>query len=719
MNSLLIVSCPKGVEQLLLEELIQLGLEHPKETVGAISGYASAEVYYRILLWSRLASRVALVLASGPVTTFETLAFHINTVDWTEHLRASGSFKVQFKGELKDIRNEVFGAQKTKDVVVDQFRLKTGVRPSVQKDQPDIVIDIRIKKGQATIALDLSGEPLHRRGYRLAGSKAPLKENLAAAVLLRAGWPMIAARQGALVDPMCGSGTFLIEAAWMAGDRAPGLTRRYFGFKGWLQHDHELWNRLLEEARQRRAAGEAGIPPLLGYDADAGVIRNANENIHRAGLKGVAFAYHKELAEWVKPTHIDLNPGLLICNPPYGERLGEINSLKGLYRYLGRLLVSQLLGWQAAVLTGNPDLGHAMGLRAGKQYRIFNGSIDCKILTFDIDEQAVRKSEKKSEAGQVELSEGAQMFANRLAKNLKKAKKWPQTLNTDAYRLYDADLPEYSVAVDLYGNYLHVSEYKAPAKIPEEKTQARLADIMTALPQVMQVPEDHIYLKERKRQKGKQQYEKFAAVSKEVIVSENGLEVIVNLSDFLDTGLFLDHRPIRHYIQTHSKGKSFLNLFCYTGVASLHAAKGKASKTTSVDLSKTYLKWAQRNFELNGFSDRHHQFVEADCKQWLQQAAKEGSKYDLIFMDPPSFSNSKKMIEVLDIQQDHSELIHGAMKLLSQDGVLIFSNNQRKFVLDETLTMRFAVEDITAQTIPLDFARTPNIHRCWMIRHPR
>lgn len=714
------ISCPKGNESLLHDEAKLLGLKKIAETTGGLSGEADQETLYRLCLWSRLASRIFLVLVEAPVTTFESLEPHIKAINWSEHMRVSGTFKVNFAGELKDVNNELFGAMRVKDVIVDQFRADSGVRPTIQKNQPDITVDVRVRKGKARVSIDISGEPLHRRGYRLDGAQAPLKENLAAAILLRAGWPEIAKEQGALIDPMCGSGTLLIEAAWMAGDRAPGMTRQYWGFNGWLGHNPGIWLELVKEARERRAAGTENIPPILGYDADAGAIQASLANIDRAGLVGNVWAYKKELSQWQMPTHIKLEKGLLVCNPPYGERLGDQIALKGLYRYLGQVMSRELEGWKASVFTGNTDLAKSIGYRAHKQYRLNNGPIDCKLFNFQITEEWKMKSHSNTAGdNQIptleQLSDGARMVANRIRKNLKALKPEIKKQKLQAYRIYDADIPEYSAAIDLYGDWVHIAEYSAPSEIPEEKTRARLADIVAAVPTATGIHESRVSIKERSRQKGSKQYKKLSQEGEEFQITELGANLLVNMTDYLDTGLFLDHRPVRSMIQQLSKGKSFLNLYCYTGAATVHAAVGGAKSSVSVDLSNTYLNWARRNLDANGITEAKHKMVMSDCRGWLKDFKNKDTKFDLIFMDPPTFSNSKKTHETLDIQRDHVELIELAMKHLEPEGLLIFSNNRRGFKFDESLSEFLQVTNISQETIPKDFKRNQKIHQCWKI----
>lgn len=747
----LFLTCPKGLEGLLLEEASSLGLEDAREHTSAIRGMADMETAYRLCLWSRLANRVLLVLKRYSVQDAQSLYEGVLEVDWFEHLESTGSLAVEFSGNGSGIDNTHFGALKVKDAIVDKLRLKDGTRPSVDKLNPDLRIHLRLDRGEAILSLDLSGHSLHQRGYRLQQGAAPLKENLAAAVLIRAGWPRIAAEGGALADPMCGVGTFLVEAAMIAADIAPNMTREQWGFSKWLGHVPALWKKVHAEAEERAAAGMAK-PPLWirGYEADPRLIQPARNNIERAGMSDWIKVYQGEVATF-EPRPDQNQKGLVICNPPYGERLGDEASLLYLYQNLGERLRQACMGWEAAVFTGAPDLGKRMGIRSHKQYAFWNGALPCKLLLIKVlpeqfvtgerrtPEQREREREQ-AEADkspleplerqynkngnpikptptpapvieQARLSEGGQMFANRLQKNLKQLGKWARREDVQCYRLYDADMPEYSMAVDLYGDWVHVQEYAAPKSIDPEKAKERMFDAIAAIPQALGVDKSKVVIKRRERQSGTKQYQRQATQGQFMEVSEGGVKLLVNLTDYLDTGLFLDHRPLRLRIQKEAAGKRFLNLFCYTATATVHAAKGGARTTTSVDLSKTYLDWARRNLSLNGYSDKN-KLEQADVMTWL---AEDRGEYELIFIDPPTFSNSKRMEGIFDIQRDHVQMLDLAMARLAPGGVLYFSNNFRKFELDESLAARYQVEEISASTLDQDFARNPKIHRAWRI----
>ncbi|MFF7710422.1 bifunctional 23S rRNA (guanine(2069)-N(7))-methyltransferase RlmK/23S rRNA (guanine(2445)-N(2))-methyltransferase RlmL [Pseudomonas sp. NPDC007930] len=729
----LFLTCPKGLEGLLAEEAATLGLAEVRQHTSAIRGEGTLETAYNLCLWSRLANRVLLVVSRFAMNNADELYQGVHAVDWADHLAANGTLAVEFSGHGSGIDNTHFGALKVKDAIVDRLRNAQGERPSIDKLSPDLRVHLRLDRGQAILSIDLSGHSLHQRGYRLQQGAAPLKENLAAAILIRAGWPAIAAQGGALADPMCGAGTFLVEAALMAADIAPNLKREHWGFSAWLGHVPALWRKLHDAAQARAEAGLAR-PPLWirGYEADPRLIQPARNNIERAGVSSWVKLYQGEVATF-EPRPDQNQTGLVVCNPPYGERLGDEASLLYLYQNLGERLRQACLNWQAAVFTGAPELGKRMGIRSHKQYAFWNGALACKLLLIDVvpaqfvtgprtERPAAGAAPAAVEAGtpapaaapalEARLSEGGQMFCNRLQKNHRQLSKWARRENVECYRVYDADMPEYAVAVDLYRDWVHVQEYAPPRSIDPQKAQARLLDALAAIPQALGVDPRQVVVKRRERQAGSRQYERQGAEGRFMEVSEGGVRLLVNLTDYLDTGLFLDHRPMRLRLQKEAAGKRFLNLFCYTGTATVHAAKGGARSSTSVDLSRTYLDWARRNLSLNGYSDKHR-LEQGDVMAWLEACRDE---FDVIFIDPPTFSNSKRMEGVFDVQRDHVQLIDLAMARLAPGGTLYFSNNFRRFALDEPLQQRYQVEEISAATRAPDFARNEKIHRAWCIK---
>lgn len=730
-------TAPKGMEHLLVAELRALGADKINQIRAGASFEGSLTTAYQVCLWSRIANRVLLSLAEFEAKTPEALYAGVRELDWSEHLGPDSTLAVDCNISRSRINHSYFAALKVKDAIVDQFRDDCGVRPSVDTHRPDIRINVHMHNNQVTLSLDLSGNSLHRRGYRQEEVEAPLKENLAAALLLLADWPYIAQRGGALIDPTCGSGTLPIEAALIAADIAPGLLRDYFGFIYWRGHDAQAWDDLKTIAQTRREQGLKKIPPIFGFDANSNAVHSALANIEAAGLRGHVHIERRELAmPFPLPDRNCEQRGLCIANPPHGERLGQFDELRFLYARLGEKLRNELRGWDAAVFTSNPDLASCVGMAPRDSRTLYNGAIECKLMLYEIPKTATNlplanvaplaMSTITPTAPNEFLAQdsGVVMFANRLRKNLKQLTRWAQQQSVNCYRVYDSDLPEYALAIDLYHGatrWAHIQEYAAPKTIDPAKAQQRLQQALAVIPEVLQIPAEQMYFKVRRKQKGDTQYQKFAVQGRYEEVSEGSCKLLVNFSDYLDTGLFLDHRPVRELIGQQARGKKFLNLFGYTGVATLHAAVGGATSTTTVDLSPTYITWARRNLALNGFSEHRHELIQADCLAWLAEESTKKQhrrRYGLIFLDTPTFSNSKRTDNVFDVQRDHLEMIRQTISLLEPQGTLYFSNNFRRFKLDiAALQEDVNIEDITRQSIPFDFQRNPHIHHCWKITH--
>jgi len=709
-----IATAPVGAASVLAEELAAFGASDIRERSHDVKFQGTLEAGYRACLWSRTATRVLLSLGSVDATSSKNLFDAVKRMDWREHLAPGATLACDCSGGNESIRHTIYGSQLLKDAVCDSLRDATGERPNIRPERPDVLLHLHVEGPAALVSVDFSGESLHRRGYRIDGGRAPLKENVAAAVLLRAGWPAVNEAGGMLVDPLCGSGTFLTEAAMIAADAAPALDREYFGFSGWRGHDAALWDRMREEARERRAA-RTPRRCILGSDVDPDAVRMSIENAEHAGVADWIHVEKRALGEVVRPNS-DL--GLVVTNPPYGERIGAESGLSELYSELGRTLREQFKGWQAAVLTGNPPLARNLGVYAKRTHRVYNGTIECRLLRFDLNEAS---EQRPADIVRADWSgrPGAQMFANRLRKNLKLLDAWALREHVECFRVYDADMPEYAFAIDLYGRegrHAYVQEYAPPKTVNQESARERRREVLAVLPEVLVVPPQHVHSRVRKPQKGTEQYEKRESVAERHVVRENGLKFWVNFRDYLDTGLFLDHRIMRQMLREWARDTDFLNLFCYTGSATVYAAAGGARSTTSVDLSNTYLDWAHENLLLNGFGGAEHELFRADCLEWLESQTVWGPRFDLIFVDPPTFSNSKRMEGVLDVQRDHVGMIRRSLKLLRRGGRLVFSTNYTRFKLDTEALSDLAIEDITASTIPRDFERHAKIHRCFVVR---
>ncbi|GAL34423.1 23S rRNA (guanine-N-2-) -methyltransferase rlmL [Vibrio maritimus] len=705
MNQYLAVTS-NGLENLLAQELEQMGLTSVKPVQAGVKFKATNEQIYRACLWSRYASRFVKVLSEFTCQDDMDLYLAASSINWVNHFHSTKKFIVDFNGTNREIRNSQYGAMKVKDAVVDCFNKKNLPRPNISKDRADVRVHVRLHRDKALIGLDMVGSGLHQRGYRTESGRAPLRETLAAAIVARSGW-----EQGKnMLDPMCGSGTLLIETAMLAANMAPGVKRKSWCFEALEDFEPEVWAEVKSEANvQARRGVKKTDSRFWGFDNDPKVLRTAKENAKRAGVDDLITFELGDASKVTKPA--EFGEGVIVCNPPYGERLGTEPGLIALYTEFGNQLKTEFGGCQASIFSSSDDLLSCLRMRADKQFKLNNGALQCHQKNYSISARSAEQI-----AGNNDLQVIAPDFSNRLKKNIAKIGKWAKKEGLDCYRIYDADLPEYNVAVDVYQDSLVIQEYAAPKSIPEETAKRRLTDIIRASIKVTGVDTNNVVLKTREKKKGSSQYNKLAQKSATMKVQEYGAQLIVNLHDYLDTGLFLDHKITRRKLGEMAQGKDFLNLFAYTGSATVHASLGGAKSTTTVDMSNTYLEWAKENMKLNGQVGRQHQYIQADCLQWL---AKANGSYDLIFIDPPTFSNSKRMEQSFDVQRDHVTLMRDLKRLLSAGGTIVFSNNKRHFKMDlEALEeIGLTAENISDKTLPLDFARNKHIHNCWVISH--
>ena len=709
----LFATTARGFEELLKSELTELGAQDAKVAQGGVHYWADDETLYRTLLWSRLSSRILLPIVQAKVFSDLDLYSAVVGVNWLDYFDEKVHFFVDFNGTNQEIRHTQFGAMRVKDGIVDYFERHGRARPNVDKEKPDIRIHAYLNRDDVVLSLDLSGDALHMRGYREDTGKAPLRETLAAAIVLRSGWK----RGTPLVDPMCGSGTLLIEAAQMEAQIAPQLYRLHWGFDFWQGHNQAAWEKVKEEALALAEAEKQheNLPHFYGFDLDHRVLQKAKQNAKNAGVAYLMQWQQGDVAAIKNPS--PNVAGTVICNPPYGERLGTTPALIALYSVFGQRLKQQFAGWNASIFSGEPSLLDCLRLRSHRQFKAKNGPLDCVQKNYQIAERAEQSAVENAlefDRTSSVSSDVAVDFANRLQKNIKKIEKWAKQQGLDAYRLYDTDLPEYNLAVDRYADHIVVQEYAAPKNIDENKARQRLLDAVNATLNVTGIETNKLILKVRQKQKGTNQYEKLANKGEYFYVNEYGAKLWVNLTDYLDTGLFLDHRLTRKMLGEMAQGKDFLNLFAYTGSATVHAALGKAKSTTTVDMSNTYLNWAEQNLLLNDIEGKQHKLIQADCLQWLEKCDRQ---FDLIFVDPPTFSNSKRMEDSWDVQRDHIKLMKNLKRILRPNGTIVFSNNKRGFKMDfaKLEELGLSAVEISHKTLPLDFERNKQIHNCWLV----
>ncbi|PCS24041.1 bifunctional 23S rRNA (guanine(2069)-N(7))-methyltransferase RlmK/23S rRNA (guanine(2445)-N(2))-methyltransferase RlmL [Candidatus Enterovibrio escicola] len=696
------------LENLLAEELEQLGASNIKPVNAGVRFLADQQTLYTCCLWSRTASRFIFILSEFDVRDDMDLYSGAFAINWPQYFSSEKRIIVDFKGTNQKIRNSQYGALKVKDAIIDCFLKIASDRPSIDREQPDLRIYMRLFGQKGLLGIDMVGGSLHQRGYRTEAGVAPLRETHAAGLVKKSGWSF----DHPLFDPMCGSGTLLIEAAMMIAQIAPGLKRKRWSFESLKSFNREKWMEVharatFQSQKNRVTCGTH----FFGFDNDARVLEIAKSNAQRAGVLDLIQFELCDTSTMTKP--VGFETGHIICNPPYGKRLGSTIGLISLYTQLGVQLKTKFKGSIASIYSGSDELLSCLRMRANSNYKLRNGALDCVMKTYQITARGEEITDTGSKTYSSNMASG---FSNRLRKKVQKLDKWAKRQGIECYRLYDADLPEYNVAIDRYKDFIVIQEYVAPKEVPAAKARLRLQDIVREIINVTSINENNIIMKVREKKKGNNQYQKLSTAKRFLEVVEYGVNLEVNLEDYLDTGLFLDNRNIRKMLGEKAKGKDFLNLFGYTGTATVYAAVGGAKSTTTVDMSKTYLAWAERNMKFNGKVGRQHRFIQADCLKWLSKAY---GQYGLIFIDPPTFSNSKRMKVTFDVQRDYLNLMWYLKRLLCPNGEIIFSNNKHNFKMNLKLLNELGLfgQNISERSIPFDFERNKQMHNCWIITH--
>ncbi len=772
-------TCAKGLEHIVAEELDSFGISGLRPLSSGVAFRADIKKALRAMIWLRSASRLNFVVGRVECQDADALYEGCREISWEEHLCPSKTIAVFSKGGNSNLRDSRFISRKIKDAICDRLREKTAERPDVDPSNPDLPIRVTVHDKKAALYIDLCGKPLHVRGYRLSGEQvvSPLKENLAAAILLSASWSEIAQDNGAFCDPFCGSGTLAIEAAMIARDIAPSIFRDSFSAQNWLLFDEDAFSELLDEADDRAHQGSQNTFDIFASDVDSSALEIAFANAKRATVANTITFVKTDIANLNFP-FLDRPLGLIATNPPYGQRLLDQSQIPAIISMLTKLLSSCPKGWVFADISDSSVYDLIFGGNRTKQIETFNGPLKAYISVYsgpfgikktsgvasasnlsestlrdsdaarpgDFDVVSAQKQDEQNNnlqtcdslKSQIDLDQ----FSNRLRKMAKHRAKWAKRSGISCYRIYDADLADFALSVDLYEGaqedtnikWAYVCEYKAPAKVDQNLAQVRAISALGVIQQVLDIPSTNIFFKQRVRSKGGSQYalaksgdtkevqnlSKKPSKHKRNVVAEGGHFFEVDFSSRLDTGIFLDGRLIRQLIEEKSRGKSFLNLFAYTGSATVYAASGGARTTCTVDISQNYLDWAKANMSRNGYKGKNHTFERADVLQWVSQARHSKRKFDLIYIDPPTFSNSKKMKESSwNVQRDHAELLIEVSRILTEGGQAFFCCNLKGFKPDlETLeAANVSIKDITNQTIPQDFERNSKIHHCYVIHH--
>jgi 23S rRNA (guanine2445-N2)-methyltransferase / 23S rRNA (guanine2069-N7)-methyltransferase len=685
----------RGTAEVLQRELATIGVDKPTARPGGVAFGSTLEHGYRACMWSRIASRVLLRLTDFEAADADALYAGVGAVDWVEHLGPRETLAVATTGRDAPAGPPHFLALKTKDAIVDRVRAALGARPSIDTASPDVRIVLHIEGVHAILYLDLAGRGLHRRGGGRSPTTAPLRENLAAALLALAGWPERAATDP-LFDPMCGSGTLLVEAAAIALDSAPGLQRPRFGAEQWRGHDAALWSGLRREARQRRAATRTAALRIAGADASSEVVAAARQNIERHGLAS-RITIERRAVERVAPPWPE--PGVLIVNPPYGERLGEEHELGSLYEGLGDALRRRFPGWDAWVLSGNRRLDKRIGLRAATRHAVFNGPIECRLLHYPISSQKPQRAD-----GPAWRQPGPEAggFARRLAKNLKQRRRWAAREGLTCYRVYDSDIPEFNLSVDWYDGRVAVEEHAAPKKVPAARAAQHVRDALAVIPQVCGIEPRRVVLRDRRAGRSNAG-SRIGDPERLHEVREGDLRFLVDPGATAPhAGLDLEARLLRRRLLEAAAGRRFLDLFARSGTAAAAAATGGARSTTSVDPSEAWLTWARANLRLNAPPGAGHQFVRSEPLDFLDRLPKP-VRFDLLLVAPPTAG--RPIAPLLRRLADRTNI----------GGEVIVVGERREPEPDLGLAKGFDVEEITAAITPPDFERRPRL-RAWSLR---
>ncbi len=725
----LIATCAFGLEAVVARELSALGYESQVTRPGSLLFEGDIDAICRTNVHLRVAERVLVRVATLPAADFDQLFEGTKALRWEDWIPSDGRFPVNGRSHKSQLHSVPAVQRSVKKAVAERLGEKYGTM--LAETGAPYTIEVSLRDDVATLTINTTGAGLHKRGYRRLTGGAPLRETLASALVLLSFWNA----ERPFLDPFCGSGTIPIEAALIGRHLAPGLNRQ-FAAEAWPQIPRQLWQAVRDAARDQIA------PPLeqrlIGTDSDAKSLQLARYHAEQAGVANDIHWQQRDFASLSSKRQY----GCLICHLPCGRRPDEQSATEQLYQLFPQVL-RRLPTWSHFILAAGSQFERIVGQCADRRRKLYNGRVACQYYQF----HGPRPGEEKKTMSPVATGEEsdavqprnghsppvaaksnvtpvfgglteaayrqAEDFRNRLAKRVRHLRRWPKRGIT-CYRLYERDVPAVPLVVDRYEDRLHIAEFDRP----HERTPAEHADWLDLMAQsaadVVGVPQAHVHLKRRARQRRTAQYEKLDTSGETLIAHEGGLRFRVNLTDYIDTGLFLDHRITRAKIRDMSAGKQVLNLFGYTGAFTVYAAAGGAAATTTVDLSRNYLDWAQQNLELNGLNGPSHRFVRADVMAFVRDLHPD-VHFDLAIVDPPTYSNSKRTSNDWDIQRDHVAMLNKIARHMADEGVIVFSTNFRKFQFALDQLAGLAAHEISKQTVPEDF-RNRRIHRCWLLQ---
>lgn len=742
----LTAACAFGLEAIVKRELISLGFAARVEQPGRISFEGDWHAVAKANVWLRTADRILIEVQKFQAPDFDTLYDTVKAFDWSEILPANANFPVTGRSRLSQLTSVPAVQRSVKRAVVESLKHyhKVEVLP---EDGPVYKIDVALLKDEATLTIDTTGPSLHKRGYRKLTGMAPLKETLAAALVTLSVWNP----ERVLLDPFCGTGTIPIEAALIGLNIAPGL-QRDFSFCRWPS----ISPTVLDQVKRDAVAAQARQRELtiMGTDVDADALEMARFHARKAGVESQIHFQQKAFEDFRSKREY----GCVVTNPPYGERLEDTENLLPLYQSIPMVL-QRVPTWSLFLLTNMPRFEGIVQRTANRRRKLFNGRIECTYFQFlgpRPPRNQTRSDHTQNHPTQPATSEDplastkqthsqnaerqprvkrqtdpekappvfgglrdqdrqqAELFRNRLVKRARHLRRWPTRRNIDCFRIYERDIPEIPLVVDRYGDALHITRYDRPHDRDLARDAAWLELMQKTAAATLEIPIHRVFVKQRHQER--QQHTKVDSRKRMSEVHEGDLKFLVNLSDYIDTGLFLDHRNLRRMVREKADGKDFLNLFAYTGSFTVNAALGGAQSTTTVDLSKNYLDWAKENLKLNGLDGPQHKFIAKDAIEFLNSAANSPQqRYDLAVVDPPTFSNSKRTETDWDVQQRHVELLNLTQQVMRPDGLIFFSTNYRRFKLDTARLRGLDYREISKQTVPEDF-RNKRIHRCWQMQ---